>query len=198
MGREHRLLILEPTSENVEGKSEGKLLYEFMKVLKYADRVEYRNTLGKGVFLNALENAEHEYVHISTHGINGVRGTSLEIQRRKNGRFMRVSAKKDLADLWEDKINKPKLVVLSACHAGHKDMIDAFTKAGCKSIIAPIRETDWGYAAAFSTLLYKALIDEGRSPWVAYKNARLGMDAAFPRSQGRWRFYKNGVLTQIE
>jgi hypothetical protein len=197
MAKKPRLLILELTSENFEGKSEGKLLYELMRVFEHGDRVEYRKTLGKEVFLRALEDAEHEYIHVSTHGIVGTKGTGLEIQRRKNGRFMRVRAR-DLQGLWKDKEKVPKLVVLSACHAGHKDMIHALTSAGCGSIIAPIRETDWGYAAAFSALFYEGLIDHGKSPWVSFKNARLGMDAAFPRSPGRWRFYKNGVPLPVK
>jgi CHAT domain-containing protein len=192
MAKKPRLLILELTSENLEGKSEGKLLYELMRVLENGDRVEYRKTLGKQVFLKTLSDADHEYIHISTHGLSGLKGTGLEIQRKKNGRFMRIHAK-DLEGLWKGNNKIPKLVILSACHAGHKDLVDAFAAAGCGSIIAPIRETDWGYAAAFSVLFYKALIDHGRSPWVAFKNARLGMDAAFPKSPGRWRFYKNGV-----
>ena len=191
-----RLLILELTSEKFEGKSEGKLLFELMRLLENGDRVDYRKTLGKEVFIRALNEADHEYIHVTTHGLNGVKGTGLEIQRKKNGRFMRVRAS-DLEGLWGQRERIPKLVVLSACHAGHKDMIDTFASAGCESIIAPIRETDWGYAAAFSVLFYKALIDHDRSPWISFKNARLGMDTAFPKSPGRWRFYKKGMLCPV-
>jgi hypothetical protein len=50
MIKKPRLLIFELTSENREGKSEGKLLYELMRVLENGDRVEYRKTLGKKSF----------------------------------------------------------------------------------------------------------------------------------------------------
>lgn len=190
------LLILELTSQRLEGRSEGNLLYELMKILDYEDRVIFPSTLGKGVFLDKLANAEQEYIHISTHGSYGVRGTSLQVQRKRKGRYMKIKAS-DISSIWEDRDYKPELTVLSACHAGHRDMIDSFTEAGCNNIIAPIRETNWDYAALFSALFYKSLLGDGRHPWKAYTKAWKGMNTAFPNTSGKWRFYKKGTYCPI-
>lgn len=185
------LLILELTSEKIEKKSEGWLLFELIKILWNESRVEFPNSVGKTNFLDALKNTEHRYVHVSSHGYSGVRGTSLQVQRKRNGRFMKIKPE-DFKGLWENHKKTPKLIVLSACDAGHQDMIKALAKEGVKHVIAPLHTTFWDYTAAFSILFYKSLLGGGHSPWVSYRKAQLGMDAAFPDSTGKWRFYEWG------
>lgn len=58
--------------------------------------------------------------------------------------------------MWAEQLEKdrPKLIMLSACEAGHKDMIEAFADGGkgCRYCIAPVFPADFERAALFSAL----------------------------------------------
>lgn len=169
--------------------SEGWLLWELMRILRYRKRTRFIKTRGKNHFLNELNRASERYLHIATHGrFSKRRGTYLVTPR---GGRVYVD---NLQDLWKDRNRSeiPELVVLSACHAGHADMVKAFSNAGCRYCIAPLHETLWEDAANFLVVFYKLLIGEGFTPWISYKNAFAGLSIALPKLSGAWRFYDWG------
>ncbi|MBN1244300.1 hypothetical protein JXA31_01750 [Candidatus Bathyarchaeota archaeon] len=109
-----------------------------------------------------------------------------------------------LNGLWLDlpQEERPLLIVLSACSAGHKDLIRAFSKAGCKYCIAPVFETDWERAALFSALFYTYLFlgEPVHSRSETQPNLKpYGLEVAFekakkrlPRLTGWWKMFKDG------
>ena len=88
-------------------------------------------------------------------------------------------------------------MILSACEAGHIDMVKSFSNAGCKFCIAPLHGPDFEDAAVFLTVFYKLLIGERRSPWVAYKNTIDGLSQSLPKLTGAWSFYEWGEKYSI-
>lgn len=194
MGRRARLLIVECTSESKEKMSEGRLLRELMRILGFEKRTKFTVIGNKNRFLRELEEMEEPYLHISAHGdFDPVKGTWINIP---DGKKVYSS---DLHGLWEHKSKSkiPRLVVFSACKTGHVDMARAFSDAGCQYCIAPLHETTWEDAAVFSTIFYKLLIGEGRSPWVSFKNMMFGVSNALPRLSGAWSFYKLGEKLNV-
>nr|MDO8081713.1 CHAT domain-containing protein [Candidatus Freyarchaeota archaeon] len=176
-------------SETKEKKSEGKLLYELMRILGYEDETIFIRIVGRNHLIEELENVEEKYVHISAHGeYHKKLGTCLETPR--NGRVYHS----DLEDIWIDKKKSeiPELVVLSACQAGHVDMARAFYIVGCKYCLAPLNEILFEDAAVFLTLFYKLLIGEQKSPWIAFKNIKYGLSQILPTLSGAWSFYERG------
>jgi len=184
-----RLFILECISESKERMSEGRLLWELMRILGFEKRTKFRIITDKNSFFEELEEMGEPYLHISAHGdFDPTEGTWINIPSREK------VYSNDLRDLWKNKARSkiPKLVVLSACKTGHVDMVRAFSDAGCQYCIAPLSETLWEDTAVFITLFYKLLIGEGRSPWVSFKKTILGISNALPRLSGAWSFYEWG------
>jgi hypothetical protein len=115
--------------------------------------------------------------------------------------------KKLLKGIWAEEPEewRPKLIVLSACEAGHKDMIEAFVDGGmgCRYCIAPVFPADWERAALFSALFYTYLFyGEPRTPKLgeplpplkpyepvaAFKKAKNRL----PRLTGWWKMFDYG------
>jgi len=189
MKRTAKLLILECTSENKEKMSEGRLLWELMRILGYGNRTNFKNVCGANRLTEEIRNAEERYIHISAHGnFHQTRGTYLRTPRK--GRVYST----DLRDIWTGKRKSeiPRLVVLSACEAGHVDMMRAFSNAGCRYCLAPLHEPLFEDAAVFLALFYKLLIGERSSPWIAFKNTMVGLSQSLPRLSGAWSFYEWG------
>jgi len=189
MRQRTRLLILECTSQSKERMSEGRLLQELMRILGFEKRTRFMDISNKNSFLRELEGMEEPYLHISAHGdFNPIRGTWINIPC--GGKVY----SSDLHSLWKDKARSkiPRLVVLSACKTGYVDMVRAFSDARCQYCIAPLYETSWEDASLFSTMFYKLLIGEGRSPWISFKKTTFGISHALPRLSGAWSFYKWG------
>ena len=195
MRRKTKLLIIECTSKSKEGMSEGLLLKELMFILGFGKKTRFLPINSKNSFLNRLRIIEEPYLHISAHGdFDTTEGTSINVPYK--GKVF----PKDLTNLWKEKPPRriPKLVVLSACETGHVDMIRAFSDAGCRYCIAPLHETYWEDAAVFSTMFYKLLIGEKKSPWISFKNTLLAISDALPRLTGSWSFYEWGEKVLIE
>ena len=189
MARRARLLIVECTSESKEKMSEGQLLWELMRVLGFEKRTRLEVTGNKDSLLKELEEMGEPYLHISAHGdFDPTRGTWINASR--GGKIY----SSDLHNLWGNRAKSriPRLIVLSACKTGHVDMVRVLSEAGCQYCIAPLHETTWEDAAVFSTIIYKLLIGEGRSPWVSFKKTMSGISNAFPRLSGAWSFYEWG------
>ena len=187
--RTAKLLILECTSENKEKMSEGWLLWELMRILGYEKRTNLKNVGGANRLIEELQNAEERYIHISAHGnFHQTRGTHLKTPRK--GKVYST----DLRRIWADKRKSevPRLVVLSACEAGHIDMVRAFSEAGCRYCLAPLHETFFEDAAVFLALFYKLLIGEKNRPWVAFRNTIIGLSQSLPGLSGAWSFYEWG------
>lgn len=195
MKQKKKLLIIECTSKSKEGMSEGLLLKELMRILGFGKRTRFASIKSKNNFLDRLQKIEEPYLHISAHGdFDPAEGTSINVPH--NGKVFPT----DLTNLWQGKQTSrtPKLVVLSACETGHVDMVRAFSDAGCRYCIAPLHETYWEDAAVFSTMLYKLLIGEKKSPWVSFKNTLLAISGALPRLTGSWSFYEWGEKILLE
>ncbi len=193
--RKASLAILECISERKEGLAEGQLLWELLRILGCDDRSNIKIIRGANRLIEELEDVQEQYLHISAHGrCHKTRGTYLKTPRKG-----KVYAQ-DLAGLWEGKKKSgiPRLVVLSACEAGRMDMVRAFSDAGCRYFIGPLYDTYFEDAAVFLTLFYKLLLGEKRSPWIAFKNTKLGLSLSLPELSGAWGFYEWGEKCHIE
>lgn len=193
--RRVRLYILECISETEEKMSEGRLLWELMRILGYEKRTELKIIGGPNRLIEELRNAKEQYLHISAHGdFHQTRGTHLKTPRK--GKVY----SSDLEDLWVGKkeFEIPKVVVLSACEAGHMDMVRAFSNAGCRFCIAPLHDTLFEDAAVFLTIFYKLLIGEEKSPWIAFRNTIVGLSQSLPKLSGSWSFYSWGEKWLVE
>lgn len=189
-----KLLILECVSETKERLSEGRLLWELMRILGYEKLTSLEVVGGPNRLVEKLEDAKERYIHISAHGdFHQTRGTYLKTPRR--GRVY----SSDLSKLWIGKKSEiPELVVLSACEAGHVDMVRAFSNAGCRYCLAPLHEPFFVDAAVFLTLFYRLLIGEKSSPWTAFKNTMGGLSQSLPKLSGAWSFYEWGEKYYIQ
>ena len=172
--------------------SEGCLLWELMKILGLEKNVTFDYVRGRRDFCEILNSAKETIIHIGAHGDVIAGETGLVTPR---GALITLE---DLDGIWSKRRRKPELVVLSACKAGHIDLVGALSDLGVKNVIAPLHDTYWDDAAVFSAMLYKLLIGEGKSPWIAYRNAICGYREAFGRISGAWRFYENGRYIQVE
>jgi CHAT domain-containing protein len=146
-----KMLILECTSESQEDKSESLLLKELIRIIETRNQPEIVKVKGKQPFLEQMEKTEESFIHISAHG---------ESRKGKNTCRTRIffpsgksAGADDLKNLWSDRheSKKPKLVLLSACQAGHEDLAKAFYGAGCRYFIAPEDKVYWFDAALFLT-----------------------------------------------
>jgi hypothetical protein len=195
MRRKAKLLILECTSQSTEGMSEGLLLRELMRILGFGKRTRFSQISSKRSFLRSLEKMEEPYIHISAHGdFDPLKGTSINVPHQG------TICPTDLTSLWKRRTKSkiPRLVVLSACETGHVDMVRAFSDAGCRYCVAPLHDTYWEDAAVFSTMLYKLLIGERKSPWISFRNTVLAVSDALPRLTGSWSFYEWGEKILLE
>lgn len=186
------LRILDLTSENKEGMSEGWLLWELMRILGFEKNVKFDYVRGKRHFRELLNEAKETYIHIGAHGDVVSGETNLLTPRGA------VITSEDLFGVWSRRRIKPRLLILSACKTGHIDLVRTFSDMGVKNVIAPLHDTYWEDAAVFSTMLYKLLIGEERSPWISYRNAICGYLEAFGSLSGAWRFYENGKHVQVK
>ena len=183
------LLILECTSESKEKMSEGQLLWELMRILGYEKHTRLEITKGKNHFLGELNRVNAKYLHIAAHGdVDIKKGTYIVTPRRG-----RVYAN-DLVDFWreKDEVEIPELVVISACKAGHIDLVKVFSRMGCRYCIAPLHDTYWEDAVVFLVMFYRLLIGEECTPWISYRNTMIGLDETLPRMRGAWSFYEWG------
>ncbi|NLE06262.1 MAG: CHAT domain-containing protein [Crenarchaeota archaeon] len=201
------LTILDCTVKSREGCSEGEYLWQYLKILNRQRDVCNFDTLkcffthcrcsvkGKYNLQENLRSVPTSTIHISGHGnINKQTGeTYLYVG---NGAL----ELKHLKGIWSDRdyIDKPLLIVLSACNAGHKDLIEAFSNEGCRYLIAPVFETDWHKAALFSSLLYTYLFlgEINGNPLKAHP---LEVITAFRKAKGRlpeltgyWKLFEYG------
>ncbi|MFH0748757.1 MAG: CHAT domain-containing protein [Candidatus Bathyarchaeota archaeon] len=190
-----KLLILECISEIKEGLSEGRFLYELMRILGYQKLTTLELVDGPKRLIEKLENNAEQYVHISAHGnYHKTRGTYLKTERK--GRVY----SRDLSELWAGKSRSkiPELVVISACEAGHIDMVRTFSNAGCRYCLAPLHEPLFADAAVFLTLFYRLLIGEKNRPWIAYKNSVEGLFKGLPTVLATWNFYEWGEKKKLD
>ena len=105
----------------------------------------------------------------------------------------------DLKGIWSEREEKgeerPLLIFLSACHAGHKDLIKAFATEGCKYCIAPTFGTPWEKAALFSALFYTYLFLGPYGSKYKPMEIRPAFEKAknsLPKLTGNWKIFVNG------
>ena len=194
MGRRARLFIAECTSESKENMSEGQLLREVMRILGFEKQTSFKVIRNRGRFFRELGEMKEPYLHISAHGdFDPEKGTWIKFPLSEG------VYSNELQGIWDNKTTSriPKLVILSACRTGHVDMVRAFSNSGCQYCIAPLHDTSWEDAAIFSTIFYKLLIGEQRSPWVSFKKTVVGITNTFPRLSGAWSFYRWGEKLSV-
>lgn len=186
-------MFLECTVKSKEECSEVAFLKEYMRILNHqlsADRKKevdfnYEPIYGKWKLKEALEDAYHYTIHVSSHG---------SVDKKTGRTYLDTSHgqlySEDLEDLWSDweDEEKPLLLVLSACRAGHKDLIRAFAEAGCRYCVAPVLDTKWEHAALFSTFFYTYLFLNRNRPTVAFSNTIYAM----PELTGKWKIFDRG------
>lgn len=203
--------ILDCTVMSQEKCSEGRYLYQLVRILNRQRRElkakpvdlyfhQIRSTT-KGLHSldTYLKYALTQTIHISAHG--GIdKDTGKTILVAGNSIF-----KQDYVnELWLEfsPEERPLLVVFSACSAGHKDLIEAFSKAGCRYCIAPVFETDWERAALFSALFYTYLFlgepvhpRDGSLPQLEPYGLEVAFEKAkkrLPKLTGWWKMFKDG------
>lgn len=68
-------------------------------------------------------------------------------------------------------------------------MVRAFSDAGCKYCIAPLKDTSFEDAAVFLAVFYKLIIGEKKTPWIAFRNSIVGLSQSLPKLSEAWSFY---------
>jgi hypothetical protein len=207
--------ILDCTVKSRENCSEGQFLYEYIKILNHqrvlgwkmepVDNYLYHirsATNGVRSLDVHLKFALTQTIHISAHG-NTYLDTNETYLEAGNSAF----DQEFLRDIWSEwpENERPRLIVLSACKAGHKDLIEAFADGGkgCRYLIAPVLPADWERAAMFSALFYTFLFygephlpKPGKplpplkpfEPVAAFKKAKKRS----PRLTGWWKMFDYG------
>lgn len=190
------LLILDCTSPRREKKSEGALLNELIDILNAKTRGPYVKkdfvtAFDRASFLDSLENSDHGVIHISAHG--GYSEKTGPVIHLPFGASIRLDELENvLSNKGRSRIQR--LVFLSACEAGQKELAMAFSLHGCRYFIAPKDEVCWYDAAAFLTMFYRLLlVEEHKSPWVAFRTANKVLRKLFPKFSGSWRYFEDGV-----
>jgi len=188
--------------------SEGKFLDEYMNILNHQrqasrprqkpvwhKRYLVRSPTGGGSDLQTLiRYAYYSTIHISAHG---------PPDEYKGPTYLMVGNREftidDLKGIWskreEKGEEKPLLVFLSACHAGHKDLIKAFAAEGCKFCIAPVLGTPWEKAALFSALFYTYLFYGPYGSKYKPMEIRPAFEKAkksLPNLTGNWKIFVDG------
>ena len=194
---EDGIMIFDCTLKSVEKCSEGEFLEQYVKILNHQLRAKgekpvylyYRHVRSPVESPDSLKGRlKYPYtytLHISAHG--GVdKETGQTVLQVGNGDF----TLQDLKDIWSEipKEERPLLIVLSACEAGHLDLIRAFSKEGCRYCIAPVFKTDWEKTALFSALFYTYLFCEQMRPVAAFEKAKNRL----PELTGWWKMFDNG------
>ena len=194
--RRARLLILECTKSSEEKKSEGKLLFELMKILGFKPPLTtLKHVRGKHDFRLKIQEVYKDvdaptYLHISAHGASNKDKTWIEVpstDRKRRIYSYQISE-------WLSKRTKPfHLVFLSACEIGHSEMAKALYQAGCRYYIGPLHEVEWEDATIFSALYYRLLLrGPVYSPWISFRNTYRALSKALPRFKGGWSFFERG------
>lgn len=194
---EDGIMIFDCTFKSEEQCSEGEFLEQYIKILNH--QLEARGKEPVYLYFRHVRSPtkspdslkvrlKYPYtytLHISAHGgLNEDAGqTVLQVGK---GLF----TLEDLKGLWEDipENERPLLIVLSACQAGHLDLIRALSQEGCRYCIAPVFETDWEKAALFSALFYTYLFCEQMRPVAAFQKAK----SRLPELTGWWKMFDNG------
>ena len=186
------VLFLDCTVRSKEKCSEAEYLEKYMEIINHQLRAdnrkevefEVRRVYGSWKLLENLKYADQYSIHISSHG-----------DVAKNGRtYLDLSHGKlyaeDLESIWADfkKSERPLLLILSACRAGHKDLIKALSRNGCRYCIAPVLDTNWEHAALFSTFFYTYLLLERMRPVTAFRRTVRTL----PEVTGRWKMFDRG------
>jgi len=186
------LLILDCTLKGEEKCSEGQFLEEYLHILNRQLRVDRAREVDvklKHLFSPRTLRMELKYayqytIHLSSHGNVNRKGESfLDL------RYGKLYAN-DLRNMWEEyqEDERPLLIVLSACCAGHKDLIEAVSTNGCRYCIAPKLSTNWEHAAIFCTFFYTYWFLRRMRPVAAYhKTIRV-----LPSLTGKWMMFDRG------
>jgi len=186
------ILFLDCTVKSKEKCSEAEFLEKYMEILNHQLRAdskeevefELQRLYGPRKAKESLKYANEYTIHVSSHGDVDKRGrTYLNLSHGK-------LYAEDLRGIWKDfeESERPLLLVLSACCAGHKDLIDALSENGCRYCIAPVFETNWEHAALFFTFFYTYLFLERMRPVTAFRKSV----STLPELTGKWKMYDKG------
>jgi len=180
------VLIIETTFESREHMSEAKHLRELLRIYNWNGTTKsyIARVRSKKEFLERLAAAKQWTVHISAHGKYVGRNKTI----LSTGIWSETSSE-EFRTLWINKKHRlPKLMVMSACEAGHQDMANALSDAGFKHFIAPLHETEWHDAAVFNTLFYYYYSASGLSARQAFQATKKKA----PNLTGVWSYFENG------
>lgn len=160
----NRLRIIDATLESQEQKSESKHLRELFRIYNWNGTIKPKMVKAQtpGMFVKALRSATERCIHISAHG-----GRVPKRGAKWANPFETRIYSTPYAPLWLTRPNeieglgpglwrneKPELIVMVACKAGHNDMAQAFLRTGVKYFIAPEHIVNWDEASLFNTLFY--------------------------------------------
>ena len=142
-------ILLVDTNPKYENRREGKLIKEFLDILKI--NAEHKRVKSKSHLLKILEQANCPYIHISAHGSKDGIETSrgqvsvddiVKLKQRRKGK------------------RRVKFMFCSACQTGSTRLADAFQESLCKKYLAPKRDAYWTEIALTSLILYHALFHD--------------------------------------
>lgn len=195
------ITILDCTVKSQEKCSEGEFLQQYIRILnrqlmasgKLPVACKLRHVRSSTGGISSLDDwlkCVYTYtIHISAHG-NRDEKTHETYLWAGNSPFRLRNLKGVWSEFNEE--DKPLLLVLSACSAGHVDLIKAFADEGCRYCIAPVFETDWEKAALFSALFYTYLFygehAEPMRPVTAFRKAKTRL----PKLTGWWKMFDYG------
>lgn len=100
----------------------------------------------------------------------------------------------EICETLQDRTDKPKLMIFSACSVCNEDLIECLKKVGVKYVIGPEEDVYWFDAAIFLTIFYRLFLVEKRTPWMAYRNTERIRKIFLPQLTGTWLFFENGKL----
>jgi len=206
------ITILDCTLKTKEKCSEGMFLKSYMDIINHQLRAfneppvycYFKHVRSPDTLRFELQYAYTYTIHISAHGFRD-ETTNQTCLGVGNSAF----TLNHLKGVWEDRPpeDKPLLIVLSACEAGHIDLIKALAEEGCRYCIAPTFPTDWHKAALFSALFYTYLFLGERVRWCRpgdkLKPKRMMPTTAFKKAKDRlpeltgwWKMFDNGKEVQ--
>ena len=185
------ILLLDCTVRSREKCSEIDFLERYLEIINRQLRSENKKEVeiqsqriyGPKVLVDSLKFAYQYTIHVSSHGDVDDDDTYLDLSRGE-------LYADDLRGIWEEfeEDERPLLLVLSACCAGHKDLIQAVSEKGCRYCIAPVLPTNWEHAALFSTFFYTYLLLGQMRPVAAFRKAVRSL----PELTGKWKMYDRG------
>ena len=186
------VLFIDCTVRSREKCSEAEFLEKYMEIINHqlsADNrkevsFEVQRLYGSRKLREALKYADQYTIHVSSHGdVDKNDRTYLDLS------YGKLYAE-DLRDIWVDfkESERPLLLILSACRAGHKDLIEALSTNGCRYCIAPMFDPNWEHAALFSTFFYTYLLLERMRPVTAFRKTVRSL----PELTGKWKMYDKG------